>query len=272
MDVLGAASPLRPGHTRALARPRVHFIYSHHVFDDEAAGYQGMIRWLRELLEFVTYSEGCARLREGRIDRPYGTVSFDDGLKNNLRAARMLSEQGVRACFFVCPAFVGATDTPTLERFGRALNAPPCEVMNWDELGELLAMGHEVGGHTMNHVNLGAVEPGVAQEEIVRCREVLVSRLGPAAGEHFAWPYGTFGHITAAAARAVFDCGFRTCTSAMRGAHGPELKGLERVCLRRDHVLARWPRAHVRHFMAESARRMGPGSADWPAEWAKTIG
>lgn len=272
LALLGAASRVRPDHIAALKRPRVHFVYSHHVFADESAGYRRMIDWLSTLLKFIPYSEGCSRLEQGRIDGVYGTISFDDGLKNNLDAARMLAERGISACFFVCPGVVGATDRPTLERFGRALNAPPSEVLGWDDLAEMQRMGHEIGGHTMSHANLGAIEPAAAAEEIVRCRQELVSRLGEQAGRHFAWTYGTFGHITPQAARAVFDCGFTSCTSAMRGAHGPELKGRTRFCLRRDHVMANWPRAHVRHFLATSAKRFDEHSGDWPAGWAEIIG
>jgi len=269
---LGLLSLARPDHRAALRRPRVHFLYSHHVFDDEAANYNRMIGWLESLLNFVSYTEGCRRLREGAVDGAYGTVSFDDGLRNNLQAARILSQHGVSACFFVCPGFVGSTDGPALERFGRALSAPPCELLSWDDLAELRSMGHEVGGHTMTHVDLSTVGPERAADEIGRCREELVRRLGPEAGQHFAWPYGAYRHMTPEAARVVFDSGFRTCASAMRGAHDAALEGRARVCLRREHLMATWPRPHVRYFLASSAMHMDGHSADWPAGWEATIG
>lgn len=61
-------------------------------------------------------------------------ISFDDGHVSDLRAARMLSERGLTGTFYFPSNQCPRTTRLTLE-----------------ELVKIHAMGHEIGGHTVNH-------------------------------------------------------------------------------------------------------------------------
>jgi peptidoglycan/xylan/chitin deacetylase (PgdA/CDA1 family) len=101
-------------------------------------------------------------LRSGRPMPPRTVaVTFDDCYRDNLFAARVLTEYGLPASFFVPTAFVGTDYTfPWDRRLPRMAN------LTWDEVREMARMGHEIGSHTVNHVNLGTASYEEARTEL----------------------------------------------------------------------------------------------------------
>lgn len=250
--------------------PRVQLLVLHHVFPDELESFRRLLQLLGRYYRFVSYSEAAARVREGQIDAAYLAISFDDGLKCCRTAAVVLKEFGWTGCFFVCPAILGCQEPRARNAFcRRRLEMPPCEFLDWSDVETLQAWGHEIGGHTMNHYNLARISCDEAQQEISQCREVLVRQCGHA--NHFAWPYGRFEHFSRAAAAAVYDAGFLSCASGVRGAHGPSSHSAapREVCLRRDQLAARWPRRHAAYFLAQAARHPQRNGQLWPQDWSR---
>lgn len=267
---------------RALVRPRVHFVYLHHVFEDEIDSFRKLVQSLCAQMVPISYSEGVDRIIEGRIDRPYITFSFDDGFKNCLVAAKILEEFAARGCFFVCPNIVGNDDPAAILRFSNdRLHLPLVEFMNWNDLEVLQAGGHEIGNHTASHVNLASIdlrphtemrgqdEGARLVDEVSGSLDFLRSRLGNSV-RHFAWPYGNFGAVTREAIDVVFESGHRSCASGQRGAHVVGIKAgansPSQLCIRREHVIAAWPMSHVRYLLAKSAMRASASDNDWPVQ------
>src|SRR5882762_5586389 len=89
LSTLAALDRLR-GRKALLARPRVQVFYFHHIFRDEEDVFRKLLRALSSDHVFIGYSEGVERIRTNRIDRPYVCFTSDDGLRNNLSAARIL--------------------------------------------------------------------------------------------------------------------------------------------------------------------------------------
>lgn len=256
----------------ALARPRVHFIYLHHVFGDEMAGFRRTLQEMQKGHTFVTYSEAVELVYSGAVDKPTACVSFDDGLLSTLEASRVMDELGIKGCFFVCPAIVGEKRRDAVKRFAETrLHYPPMDVLDWNHCEDMLRRGHEIGSHTFSHPNMGDVSVEQAIDELQYSRDALVKRLGKV--EHFAWPSGRWANFSSHAAKAVFDLGYRSVASAVRGCHMPrDFPILPRqACLRRDHVMGSWPLTHNMYFLARSVRRAGPGDYEWPRSWVPTI-
>jgi peptidoglycan/xylan/chitin deacetylase (PgdA/CDA1 family) len=247
-----------------LQRPRVQFLYLHHLFRDEVAPFRALLEALAEQHTFISYSEAVERVLNGPIDRPYVAFSFDDGLKSCRLAGDLLAEFSASACFFVCPEVIGLRDPKRIRAFcEERLRIPPTEFLDWSELEALKADGHEVGAHTINHLDLATLSRSRLEYEIIGSRDLLEARLGPV--PHFAWPYGTFRSFSAAAAEVVHAAGFRSCASAERGAHVTPVSGdPASLCIRRDQVLPAEPLHHAMYFCTRSARLASARMNEWP--------
>lgn len=252
---------------RALGRNRVQIVYLHHLYDDELANFHDLLRRLSRHFAFIPYSQAIERIVAGKFPEPSLTFTFDDGTRSGLAAAEILSEVGASACFFLCPSIVGETDPEKLDAFCRGrLFTPPVPFMAWRDVEALLKAGHEIGGHTQTHANLGALSGAALDEEIGGSFQALAARVGPV--RHFAWPFGQWRDFSAEARDAVFRAGYESCASGMRGCHvAAATGGAKGLCVRRDHVVAGWPTEHVLYFMARASASATEETNRWPAEY-----
>jgi hypothetical protein len=235
--------------------PRVQCLYLHHVFPDEAVRFKRFVEELSRTGEIVSHERAAMLSREPILDKPYYSISFDDGLQSCLTAARILEDFGVTACFFVCPGVLdhAGDDAFVANWCVERLHRPPARVLTWDEVGSLLEAGHEVGNHTWSHEDLSTLDSTGLNRQITHARSRLVEVLGPMAGRHFAWPYGERRHVSDAALREVKDAGHVTCASAIRGAHRAD--GRPAKFIHRDHVIFEGPPSDLRWFLRSNVRK-----------------
>jgi peptidoglycan/xylan/chitin deacetylase (PgdA/CDA1 family) len=254
LDTLCVIDKVR-GIEKFLNRPRIQFLYIHHIFKDEEANLKELIARLSKNHIFISYSEAVSKLWNGRIDKPYIVISSDDGFKNNLRAAEILSSYGLSACFFVNPSIVGEVNSEVVKEYcSNNLNFPPVEFLDWNEVEQLQKLGHEVGAHTMSHLNMALASKEKIVEDLSDCYSILVNRCGVA--HHFAFPYGRFFNFNESCREAVFTAGFISCASAERGCHISNNQSLlkDKLCILRDHVVLNWDLDHVIHFITKNSR------------------
>src|SRR6056297_105655 len=179
------------GATAALKLPRVQFLYIHHCFEDEVASLDRLLSKLANHFSFIPYSEAVNRVLTGDIDKPYLAFSSDDGFKNNLLAAKVLEKHGATACFFINPALIDETDPEKIKQHcADQLHFPPVEFLSWKEVEELENRGHEIGAHTMNHMNMATSSDDEIFVDLKACHQLLTDHCQSV--EHFAFPYGRF--------------------------------------------------------------------------------
>lgn len=247
LDVLSLLSFERQA---ILSKPRIQFIYLHHVFTDEEKALRKLLAHLSKTYTFIGYSDAIDRLTHNKIDKPYINFSTDDGFKNNLKAAEILNEFGVKACFFVCPDIIGQSNGEVIKNFcNQRLHLPPVEFLNWDDISQLQKQGHEIGSHTMSHAKL--TETPDAINEIAQSKYVLEKRVGPV--KHFAYPYGRYFHINRQLFYAVFESGYVSCASAERGCHINGHNSEAKPLIRRDQVILDWKLSHIQYFLNHNA-------------------
>lgn len=241
---------------KALLKPRVHFLYIHHTFRDEEAQLESLLKRLSQHHTFISYSEAVQKVLSGQIDRPYITFSSDDGFKNNLKAAEILSRYNASACFFINPGIIGETDYGKISKHcNETLKFPTVEFLNWNEVNKLQEMGHEIGGHTMMHMNIAEHTADAINADLHDTYQSLLTHCGPT--PHFAFPYGRFFHFSSVGRKAVFNNGFTTCATAERGAHitdGTTISAAD-LCIRRDHIVLGWEMSHIMYFITNSAAK-----------------
>jgi peptidoglycan/xylan/chitin deacetylase (PgdA/CDA1 family) len=235
---------------RSPDRPGVRIVHYHYVFDDECDAFARQLEHLAAAYEPVSLSKAVARLGEGRVSGREVVVTFDDGFRNQLvNAAPLLAEHGFRACFFLVTGLLSA-DPREAELFCRErLHLPrPVEPMTWDDAAALLGLGHEVGSHTRGHPELTALDAAELDNELRASRVELERRLG-ASVAHVSAPYGDAHRFSPAVSDAARRAGYASCATARRGLNtGAD----DLYALRRDHLEAGWPVAHVRYFLGRA--------------------
>jgi peptidoglycan/xylan/chitin deacetylase (PgdA/CDA1 family) len=114
------------------------------------------------------------------------SLEFDDGTTDQRQVVPLLEAHGYKATFFVNSGRIGKTSH-----------------MSWGQLADLQADGHEVTGHTIDHVHLTQVSTDTARTQICDDRTRLLSHGLPA--NDFAYP---FGDHDAAVEQLVEGCGY----------------------------------------------------------------
>jgi peptidoglycan/xylan/chitin deacetylase (PgdA/CDA1 family) len=124
------------------------------------------------------------------------SLTFDDATADQAAAIPLLRAHGMKGTFYV-----------NAGRIGRPGH------LTWDELEAMASEGHEIGGHTLDHVNLANVEESEANRQIHENRVCLLKR--GFADRNFAYPYGAGWH-DATVRSLVRSCGY----TSGRGAWG----------------------------------------------------
>lgn len=93
-------------------------------------------------------------------------------------------------------------------------------MMSWDGLRQLQGRGHEIGAHTMNHVNLGRVDGDRVRREIEQSVEAIGRELG-APPVSFAYPCGTSDCLNGKATDVLKGSECRGAFTVLPGTVGP---------------------------------------------------
>jgi peptidoglycan/xylan/chitin deacetylase (PgdA/CDA1 family) len=178
------------------------------------------LRWLTDHCDVVSLSTLVAQREARGGGRPQVAITFDDGHLDNYEfALPLLTEHRLPATFYVTTGYIDR-DPAVMARFAslRNVTVPEIEPVSWDQLGEFVAAGMEIGAHTFSHPNLAELPPDRLPREIAQPKAHIEARLGRAV-ESFAYPFGELHlHVNDAAIAAVQAAGFKTAvTAAGRG-------------------------------------------------------
>ena len=137
------------------------------------------------------------------------SLTFDDGLASQQAAYSVLEAHDTRGTFFVSSRLIG--------RPGH---------LTWAEVDRFAAGGHELGGHTADHVDLTAVPRATAVDQIRGDRAALLER--GLRTKSFAYPFGARNDVVK---RIVATSGYNSARRAwgLRGPRCPRCPAAERI-------------------------------------------
>jgi peptidoglycan/xylan/chitin deacetylase (PgdA/CDA1 family) len=231
----------------------IRFPYYHHVFDDQRAGFEAHLLWLKNLATPISLPEAVELLdSSGRVDGRYFCVTFDDGYKNCVtNALPILAEHAVPAAFFIPTAFVGAaTEERQPALLGRlaAYDRSLTEFLDWEDCRQLVAAGMTIGSHSVSHPRLIDLPASEVEHELRASKETIEQQLGVECRD-FSCPKGRPGldFVVDRDPLIASRVGYRSFLTTERGPvdtrRGPML-------IRRDHVIASWSLHQLRYFFS----------------------
>jgi peptidoglycan/xylan/chitin deacetylase (PgdA/CDA1 family) len=121
------------------------------------------------------------------------SLTFDDGTADQYAARTMLAQNSLDATFYVNSNNIGTSSS----------------FLTWDQLSDLAADGNEIGGHTLDHVDLTTVTTAEATRQVCDDRQALGSH-GFAVTD-FAYP---FGASNSSVESIVRGCGYQSARRA----------------------------------------------------------
>jgi peptidoglycan/xylan/chitin deacetylase (PgdA/CDA1 family) len=119
------------------------------------------------------------------------SLTFDDGLLSQYAASRMMADHGMKGTFYINSGPVDKRESGT---------------MSWAQILQMAADGHDVGGHTTDHVNLKQLPDYDSVYRQVCDDRLRLQNMGlnPVS---FAYPFAAFD---ARAEEVVRLCGYQT--------------------------------------------------------------
>jgi peptidoglycan/xylan/chitin deacetylase (PgdA/CDA1 family) len=135
---------------------------------------------------------------ERRFDKHDVVLTFDDGFEDARTVVLpLLRQRGMRATFFIVPAFVGQPG-----------------FLDWNGVRALQSAGMEIGSHTVDHARLGDLPDGRIRWELVESKRLLEEQLQVPI-EAVAYP---FNSVRARILETAKEAGYRIGVSGP--AHG----------------------------------------------------
>lgn len=193
-------------------------------------------------------------------------LTFDDGFSSSCKAIRQLSDH--KAIFFICPNFINAAGQPTAWENFFHHNLLRTEVLDrgelrdavapagWDDLRELVKLGHSIGSHGLNHRRLSTLTSHKELErEIIGSADMIEDQLGVAV-DSFSYPFGDYQSLDARAYR-IIERRYTRCFSGLRGNN---LARITEGLWWRDTIHLSWPVDYMLFLLQ--------GGFDW-AYWKK---
>lgn len=183
------------------------------------AAFERQLQWLvRDGWTFAFLSELTA---DGRGPSTPKTVvlTFDDGYRDNYLAAHpLLDKYDAKATLFLVADRFDRdwSKTKKAHHDSGELAAEP--KLSNDDVRAMLASGRwELGAHTLTHAFLPRLTPVEREQEVAGGKTALETEFGVPV-RSFAYPFGVFGDVDVAAARAA---GYRFAATTESGVYMP---------------------------------------------------
>jgi peptidoglycan/xylan/chitin deacetylase (PgdA/CDA1 family) len=240
----------------------VRVLLYHHIPANQEKKFHQQLMKLSKKWNFITPNEFEAYM-EGHfcLLRQSLLLTFDDGFKSNKKVTdHILNDLGIKAIFFVVTEFISLGKDESSKQFisknicpELSENDVPDDFINmtWNDLRDLIKMGHYIGGHTASHARLSKLSEENLKAEIVASADLLESKLNVPI-RHFAFTFGDI-HSFNKSAMARVASRYRYLHTGLGGFNLPSSDSL--LIIRRDSVSPN-----------DSAAQIGAmilGAADW---------
>lgn len=186
------------------------------------------------LKKFGFQAVQMSALAKGPVPKKSVVLTFDDAYVNFHEAALpILEKYGFTATVFVVGNQIGGTNA-----WDVALGDVAQPLMNLEQIQDCVARGIEIGGHTMDHLNLSEQSEASVWSQVSENKNQLEDLLGIPI-ESFCYPYGGYNQMVRDQTERA---GYKVACRTMRGYNGgsSDLLALRRLNCKRDTTIPKF--------------------------------
>lgn len=200
-------------------------LFYHRIADSHPNGwtmttsqFKDQLDWMSDNTTFASLEEIQDRIASGHNEAKCVHITFDDGYAENCDfAIPLLIEQQIPCTYFVSLDFI-ITGRPFPHD---AAAGQPLQPNSIEQIREMAAAGIEIGAHTRNHPNLGAIkDPDTLRDEVVTATHELAELIEKPI-RYFAFPFGLHENLNADAFDMLAEAGMRGVCSAFGAYNFP---------------------------------------------------
>jgi peptidoglycan/xylan/chitin deacetylase (PgdA/CDA1 family) len=120
-------------------------------------------------------------------------ITFDDGFSDQLRAIDILKKYNFKSTFYI---IVGGQSSDYCIGANKKNGGCGDSYLSWDEIKRISDSGTvEIGSHTIDHLQLSALDEASQKFQIFESKKTLEEKLGKPITS-FAYPYGKFNQVS----------------------------------------------------------------------------
>jgi peptidoglycan/xylan/chitin deacetylase (PgdA/CDA1 family) len=185
-------------------------------------------------------------------------ITFDDGMKNQYQAAKILDKYRIKAVFFVNPGFISEPSKSQADYYRSHIRStinpyidseePDLCAMSWQELRQMREAGHEIASHSFTHTLRKESGERERYYEIVESKRTIEHNLDMNDGDvrSFCGPVDSLLSVGVDSAKLIMKH-YRYFYSTFPGSN----KGLRNpFALKRVHVECYWMWGTVKYQLS----------------------
>ena len=222
---------------------RTQILMYHNISDDlqdpwsvSQEEFAAQMDWLKKRgYSVLSLSQVLADFLAGKVRRKSIVLTFDDGYSDFLKnAVPVLKMYAFPAVLFVIAGETGGVSHWRMPGLQRPL-------LNWEEIREVVKLGHEIGSHGLHHRDLTSISPEDLKTEITVSKRLIENNIGTLVYA-FSYPWGKYN---ARVKNTIQEAGY--CCAVKVGSklgNGPETNRfhLQRLTMCRSDSLADFAR------------------------------
>lgn len=200
----------------------IRVINYHHIMDE--VGFKKQIVWLKERFRNVNYDDLNSFFESGRLSnnaKPGIVISFDDGYMDNYeKGVPELNKEKMTGWFMV------SSDKVSCDGY-----------MTWEQLNELIKMGHVLGCHTATHHRMEEDDNDRVLEYEVKGSKKKIEENVKKCINIFCWCGGEEKHYTRNAQKYIVSAGYKY--SFMTNSY-PVFMDTDKLHIQRTNIEDTW--------------------------------
>jgi len=214
-------SRIRNRFFRILRNPVTRFVTFHDILPEAFSSFKAKIYFLKQSTNVVSLEDFLSgKLSTKKINV---VITFDDGYKSWLtHAVPVLKEFGLPATFFVTSGFVNLSMEDGAEFMRSKLlltmdHRRMTRGLNFEDVRRIVAEGFTIGGHTLNHFNLGKLRDGAQIRYEIAEDKMRLEKLIGVKIEYFAYPSGEYYNPEINLVEVLRESGYKGAVTTVPG-------------------------------------------------------